>query len=193
MKYIEEQYGEIIPDEIPGTHRGFNQCQNIKEGISLYLHRRLITRLTENSRQLTHGMNIAKVPDPCVLKTDGFSSGVKSMEPFLVKIFLNAESWQVSHELMRVIPTYGSFKFQGKVYERGKTGAGLFNTFICAFTSKTFPNSDCPPIGLTMYKRSVIKFVMDNGSGNLHVSKKVERTKSLQTFCEEFDPSAMFA
>ena len=143
--------------------------------------------------KLTHGMNIAKVPDPCVLKTDGFSSGVKSMEPFLVKIFLSAESWQVSHELMRVIPTYGSFKFKGKLYERGKTGAGLFNTLICALTSKTFPNSDCPPIGLTMYKRSVIKFTMDNGSGNLHVSKKVERTKSLQTFCEEFDPSAMFA
>ena len=153
-------------------------------------HRKLLERLTQPCRKVTDGNNIAWLPDPATWKSDGFSSGVKSMEPHVFKVYMSPTSWDCSHELFRLVPTYGQFEHSGKVLERGKTGAGLWNSFVYAFSSKAFPDSDIPHLGLSTFKRNVIKYVLDNGSGNLSVSKQVERTKSLQTYVEDFDEGA---
>ena len=112
------------------------------------------------------------------------------MEPYVLKVYPRSDSWSCSHELVRLVPTYGSFKHNGKTFERGKTGEGLWNSFVYAFESKVFPNSDIPAIGLEVFKKNIVKFVLDNGSGNLNVSKRVEHTKSMQTYVEEFDKGA---
>ena len=124
------------------------------------------------------------------MKSDGFSSGIKSMEPQVLKIYVSSNSWNCSHELLRIVPTYGVFEFDGKKLERGKTGAGLFNSFINTFHTKVFPDGDITALCLQTFKTNIIKYVLDNGSGNLSVSKPMERTKSLHTLIEDFDRGA---
>ena len=125
------------------------------------------------------------LPDPAILKLDGFSSGANSMEPHVLKVFLSSAFWNCSHEFFRIIPYYGSYQYNGEDLDRKKTGAGLYNTLIYAFERPVFPNSDISALGLDVFKKNIIKYVLDKGLGNLSVSKEVEKTKSLQSFVEE--------
>ena len=136
---------------------------------------------------VTDGNNMVWLPDPATLKSDGFSSGIKSMEPHVLKIYLSPDTWDCSHEIFRLVPSYGSFEYNGQTLKRGKTGSGLWNSFTFAFETPTFPTSDISALGLKNFKKNIVQYVLDNDAGNRSVYKEVERTKSLHTYVEEFD------
>ena len=81
------RYGEKLPDYVPGTHCGYNALQDIVHGLSMNYSLLLLNRLHDRCRKLTDGKNIANLEDPATLKSDGFSSGVKGMELYLLKIY----------------------------------------------------------------------------------------------------------
>ena len=117
---INGRYGNYLPDLIPGSHSGYNELQRIATGVAMERHRKLIARLTEPCRMVTDGSNMVWLPDLATMKSDGFSSGIKSMEPQVFKVFLSAKSWYCTHELLRLVPSYGCFEFNGETLERGK-------------------------------------------------------------------------
>ena len=117
-----DRYGKYIPELVPGSHCGYNELQRIATGLAMQKHRQLITRLTEKCRMVTNGLKTVWLPDPAVLKSDGFSSGIKSMEPHVLKVFLNPTSWSCNHELFRLVPSYGSFEYDDNLTSEAKQG-----------------------------------------------------------------------
>ena len=122
------RHGDKLPHIVPGSHCGLGELQAIVKGLAMQKHHMLIERLTESCRMVTDRNNVLSLPDPATLKSDGFSSGVKSMEPHVLKIFLLSTSWNCSHEIFLQLPSYVSFEYNGDEVERRKTEAGLYTT-----------------------------------------------------------------
>ena len=71
-------------------------------------------RLAEKCRLVTDVRNEVWLPDPATLKLDGFSASIKSMEPYVLKLFISPSLWLCNHELFRLVPTDESFEYREK-------------------------------------------------------------------------------
>ncbi|NRA93218.1 MAG: hypothetical protein HRU26_11140 [Psychroserpens sp.] len=169
LEFYREDAGKYVdPEYIPSGDVGNKVCQEAVRAIAYDLFMDQLSCLKNPSNELRHRSKTLTLPDPFTIKVDGYSRGVKSFLPIIIKRFLPT-SPITKHCLWRLPRTYGVYVDEyGHEFQRNSTGPGMFFSLVHTLTTNAFPDAHNrlpQKLGLTNFIQNCVEVDVDNGGG----------------------------